>query len=119
MKYGTDAWWIWERISDPVNFQIHCIPHVNINKNPTNWWGKAKRRTTQLYDLGLHSLKFIVIIGDLASNRDRIMHLYTGRTSFAQFVQYLNAFCSRHEAASDIISGWFVRLAVPDKCKIL
>ena len=30
-------------------------------------------------------------------------------------VQYLIAFCSRPEAASDVISGRFVRLAVPDK----
>ena len=32
------------------------------------------------------------------------------------FVRYLIAFCSRRDAASDDISGRFVRLAVPDKC---
>ena len=32
-------------------------------------------------------------------------------------VQYLIAFCSRQEPASDIISGRFVRLAILDKCK--
>ena len=31
------------------------------------------------------------------------------------FVQYLIAFCSRPEAASDVISGRFVRPIVPDK----
>ena len=32
------------------------------------------------------------------------------------FVQCLNAFCSQQEAASDVISGKFVRLIVPNKC---
>ena len=32
------------------------------------------------------------------------------------FVQYFIAFCSRPEAASDMSSGRFVRLAVVDKC---
>ena len=32
------------------------------------------------------------------------------------FVQYLMAFCSRPEAASDIISGRFARPIVLDKC---
>ena len=31
------------------------------------------------------------------------------------FVQYLIAFCSREEAASDVVSGRFVRLIVPDE----
>ena len=31
------------------------------------------------------------------------------------FVQYINAFCSRPEAASDVISGIFVQPIVPDK----
>ena len=31
-------------------------------------------------------------------------------------VQYLIAFYNRPEAASDVISGRFVRLAIPDKC---
>ena len=31
------------------------------------------------------------------------------------FVQYLIAFCSRQQTASDLISGKFVRLIVPDK----
>ena len=32
------------------------------------------------------------------------------------FVHYLITVCSRLEAASDVISDRFVRLAVPDKC---
>ena len=32
------------------------------------------------------------------------------------FVQYLTAFCSRSEAASDVISSTFVGPIVPDKC---
>ena len=32
------------------------------------------------------------------------------------FVQYLIAFCSQLEAASDVISGRFARLIVLDKC---
>ena len=33
------------------------------------------------------------------------------------FVQYLIAFCSRPEAASDVLSGRFVSPIVPDKCE--
>ena len=32
------------------------------------------------------------------------------------FVQYLVASCSRSEAASDVISGRFLGLTVPDEC---
>ena len=32
------------------------------------------------------------------------------------FVEYLFAFCSRLEAASDVISGIYMRLTIPDKC---
>ena len=31
------------------------------------------------------------------------------------FVQYMIEFCSRSDAASNVISGWFEQLAVPDK----
>ena len=37
-----------------------------------------------------------------------------GRTRFMQFVLYLVAFCSRPEAAGDVISGRFVRTIVSD-----
>ena len=40
----------------------------------------------------------------------------SGRTSFAHFVQYLIAFCNPLEAASDVISGAFVRHIVLEKC---
>ena len=29
--------------------------NVLLNKKPTNWWGKAKRRATQFYNLGRRS----------------------------------------------------------------
>ena len=32
------------------------------------------------------------------------------------FVQYLIAFCSRSEVASDVVSGTFVGPAMPDDC---
>ena len=38
-----------------------------------------------------------------------------GPHRFTQFVQYLIAFCSPHEAASDELSGRFVRAIVADK----
>ena len=33
------------------------------------------------------------------------------------FMQYLSAFCSRLEEASDAISGRFVGLTLPDECE--
>ena len=38
-----------------------------------------------------------------------------GRTVLHTIMQYFTAFCSRQEAASDIISSEFVRPFVPDK----
>ena len=91
--------------------------NLNDNKKPTNWWGKAKRRAIQLYNLDRHSGKFSVSLRmilrqtmtELCASIPAIPVL---RTS----VPYLFAFCSRLEAASEIISGRFVRLAVPYKC---
>ena len=53
----------------------------------------------------------------LPENRDWIMHLYAGAPILRTFVQFLIAFCSRLEAASDIISGRLVKLAVLNKCE--
>ena len=39
----------------------------------------------------------------------RIIRLFVDRTVLRTFVQYLIAFCSRPEKASDVISGRFVR----------
>ena len=73
------------------------------NKKPTNWWCWEKRHASQLYNFG----KLLVIL------RQR---RYASRVVLLTFVQHLITFCSWHEAASDVISGRFVRLAVPDKC---
>ena len=39
-----------------------------------------------------------------------------GRTRLCTLLQYFIAFCSRPEAASEVISGRFLRPIVPDKC---
>ena len=51
-------------------------------------------------------------------NKGRIIRLCPSTPVLHAFVQYLLlvAFCSRLDAASDVISGGFVRPIVPDKC---
>ena len=39
--------------------------------------------------------KILCVTCDLASNSDRIMHLYAGRTCLTHFSQYVIEFCSR------------------------
>ena len=45
-------------------------------------------------------------LGDSPVNSGRINRIFAGHTRFTHFVQYLIAFCSRSEAASDVISGF-------------
>ena len=58
--------------------------------------------------LNLKIIQCVVITGDFASNRDQILHLYAGRTRFTNF-------CKQLEADTNVISGRFVGLTVPDK----
>ena len=100
-----------------VRAQVFQKPTINKKKKfndkfLTIFFEYAKCRATQHYNLGRRSVKFCMSC-NLASNHV-LMCLYAGRTSFSTFVQYLIAFCSWPEAASDVISGMFVRLAVPD-----
>ena len=60
-------------------------------------------------------LNFLSLVGDLASDCGRIIRLFAGQTRFAHFQQYSVAFCSRLEAAIDVISGVLLRLVVPDQ----
>ena len=87
-----------------------------INKKPTKWWGQAKRRATQLYNLGRHSVKFTVSLRVILFQTMTELCASMPVTSILRtFMQYLIAFCSRPEAAADVISGRFVRLTVPNK----
>ena len=54
------------------------------------------------------------LVGDLASNRDRIMRLFAGPV-LRTCVQYSIGFYSRPEAAIDVMSSNFVRLNVRDE----
>ena len=49
-------------------------------------------------------------------NSGRIIRLFAGRIRFTHFVQYLIAFCSRRETASDVLSGRFVGPIFSNKC---
>ena len=49
-------------------------------------------------------------------NTGRIIRLCSAAAVFAHFLQYVIAFYSRPEAASDVMSSAFPRLIVPDKC---
>ena len=48
-------------------------------------------------------------------NISRIIRLLSAGLALRTFVQYLIAFCSQPKAGSDVISGWFVSLIIPDK----
>ena len=54
-----------------------------------------------------------VIFGDSTLIRGRIIRLIASWSRFTH-MQYSITVCSRLEAASDVISGWFMMLAVPD-----
>ena len=56
-----------------------------------------------------------VKFGNSRLNSCRIIRLFTGRAHFMRFVQYLIAFCTRPEAAGDVISRKFMGLTVPDE----
>ena len=80
-----------------------------LNKKPTNWWGKAKCHATQLYNLGRRSVKFSE--SSLAILPQTVTELcaYMPATPVLRtYVPCLIAFCSRLEAASEVISGRFV-----------
>ena len=55
----------------------------------------------------------IIKIDDSTLNSGRIIGLFLAAPVLRTFVQYLAAFCSPPETASDVISAWFVRLTVP------
>ena len=61
------------------------------------------------------SVDVIVKRGDSGLKRGRFIRLAAGWSRFTPFMQYLIVFCSRLEAASDVISGRFVSPIVLDK----
>ena len=76
----------------------------------TNWRSQAKSRATQLYNHGRHSAKirvsFLVIL------RQTVTELWVSMPTapaLRTFVEYLIAFCSRTETASDVVSSQFVQ----------
>ena len=79
------------------------------NKRITNWWCLAKRRVAQLENICKH------YVGDLASNRDRMIPLFPGWTRLMQFYAVFNYILQPTEAANDAISDRFVTLNVPDR----
>ena len=84
------------------------------NKKPTNWWGR--QNAAPLNNLGRLQVKFTAPLP--VTLRQTVTELCASRpaaTVLRIFVQYLVAFCSRPEGASDVISSRFVRLAVPNK----
>ena len=75
--------------------------------------GKSQRHSTLQSRQTFSQIQY-VITGNLASNRDQIMHLYTSHTRCSNFcsVQYLIAFCRLPEAPRDVTFGRFVKLAL-------
>ena len=59
------------------------------------------------------SLQAWVILGQTLGE---LFDSLSGRTRFAHSVQYLKTFCSRLEAAGDVISDVFVEPVVLDEC---
>ena len=60
-----------------------------------------------------------VKFGNSALNRGRVIHLFADRSRVTHFYvsfKLLIAFCSRPEAANDVVSGTFMELTVPNKC---
>ena len=57
-----------------------------------------------------------VKFGDSGLNMDALLDSLPAAPVLCTFMQYLVAFCSRPEAASDVMSSHFVRLIVPNKC---
>ena len=55
------------------------------------------------------------VCAQLGDSRLTVAKLFNSYTVLRTFVQYLIALCSRQEAASDVISGRFVRLIVPEE----
>ena len=53
--------------------------------------------------------------GDSTLNNGRIIRLFAGRISFTHFWAVFKYFCSRLEAASDVVSSRFVEPTVPNK----
>ena len=53
--------------------------------------------------------------GDSTLNTGGIIRLFAGRTGLSTIAQYLNAFCSRPEESSVVISGKFVGLTIRHK----
>ena len=71
-----------------------------LTKKPINWLGQAKRRATQLENLCRHCVSFV---GDLASNRDRIIDCRLGPFC-ALFTQSASmAFCLMWWAPSVVV----------------
>ena len=82
------------------------------NKKPTNWW--AKHCAIIFYNRGRHTVKFIVsLLVILHQSMTKLCACMPTTSILRTFVQYLIAFCSRPEAANDVIAGRFVRLAAP------
>ena len=103
-----------------IRFSLHFTPSpasADVNKKPTKWWPVGLGKTSRHSILqSRHTLNEIqcVITCDLRQTVTEL-HLYAGHTRLRTFVQYLTAFHSRWEAASDVTSGKFVKLAVPNK----
>ena len=116
-----------------------------MNKKPTNLLGQAKRHHTKIRPKAIGGgifrpfssfdkcrpkaagdvmsgvavdyvgMDVNIKVGDSTLNRGLIIRLFADRTRLRNLMQYLTEFCSREEAASDVISGRFVKLIVRDK----
>ena len=86
-------------------------------RSPPIGGARQKRSTTQLYNFGRHQVKSSVSL--LVILPQTVTELCTSvpvTPVLCTLVQYLIEFCSRLEAASDVVTSRFVRLAVPNKC---
>ena len=72
---------------------------------------------TQLYNLGIRLVKFIV--SSLVILRQTVIELMASMPAAIVLRTFVNTFCifqPTGSSYSDVICGRFVRLAVPDKC---
>ena len=74
------------------------------NKKPTNRRGKAKRHATQLLKISADILGAVLVMIWRQTVTELLEPLPAGHV-LRTFKQYSIAFCSRTEAASDVISG--------------
>ena len=88
----------------PVLIESFSILKKLTNRKLTNWWCLAIRRATQLYNLDGRPVKFnvsfLVILRQTATELCASM---TAAPVLRTFVQYPVAFCSRPEAALDVV----------------